>query len=44
MKYETSPWDLTEITPKNQESTFKEIERRTNALVKQRTRLTNTIS
>ena len=44
MAYKLAPWDLSEITPKDLDKTFKEIERRTNNIVKKKKQLNNSIS
>ncbi|NQV91831.1 M3 family oligoendopeptidase [Candidatus Woesearchaeota archaeon] len=44
MEYKTAPWDLSEITPKNLDHTFKTIEQHTNNIVKKRKLLTNSTS
>ncbi|MBT3835752.1 M3 family oligoendopeptidase [Candidatus Woesearchaeota archaeon] len=44
MEYKTAPWDLSEITPKDINKTFKTIERHTNNIVKKKKLLTNSIS
>ncbi|HLD79213.1 MAG TPA: oligoendopeptidase F, partial [Candidatus Nanoarchaeia archaeon] len=44
MKYQLSSWDLSEIKPVNLEFTFQEIEKKTAAIEKQRSSLTEKIS